>query len=166
MKWLTLLLFLILVTEASHILAQDRPPNFLVLIGDDMGVETLSSYGIGTPTAITPNLDQLAEDGVRFENFWTEPICSPSRADILTGRYPFRHGVPGPLFSFWGRMGEISNSRALRNSKYKLIIGNGTEELYHIAEDPAELNPLDLANLAEPERSHYQALKAQLEVLN
>ena len=47
----------------------DRPPNFLVLIGDDMGVETLSSYGIGTPTAVTPNLDQLTNDGVQFKNF-------------------------------------------------------------------------------------------------
>ena len=128
MNWLKLLLFLMLATDVSHTLAQDRPPNFLVLIGDDMGVETLSSYGIGTPTAITPNLDQLAEDGVLFENFWTEPICSPSRADILTGRYPFRHGVPGPLFSFWGRMGVPQPERPASAHKEALFSPLGPVE--------------------------------------
>lgn len=105
MKRLKLLLLAVLASQATDILAQDRPPNFLVLIGDDMGVETLSSYGIGTPTAVTPNLDRLANEGVRFENFWAEPVCSPTRAAILTGRYAFRNGVRGPLMAFWGRMG-------------------------------------------------------------
>ena len=64
------------------------------------------------------------------------------------------------------QMGELRSSRVLRNSEYKLIIDNGTEELYHIAEDPAEFNALDLDNLTESERSHYLALRAQLEQLN
>jgi arylsulfatase A-like enzyme len=99
-----LLCFCALIAFAIASEAQERPPNFLVLIGDDMGVETLGSYGIGTPTAVTPSLDRMARDGMLFENFWAEPTCSPTRAAILTGRYPFRNGVQGPLFSFWWRM--------------------------------------------------------------
>lgn len=75
-------------------------PNFLILIGDDMGVETLSAYGVGESTAVTPHLDALAERGVRFEQFWSQPICSPTRAALLTGRYEFRTGVTAPLFPY------------------------------------------------------------------
>lgn len=82
----------------------ESPPNILVLIGDDMGVETLSSYGVGSVTAVTPNLDQLAVRGIRFERFWSQPACSPTRTAILTGRYGFRTGVVSPLFYAWGRM--------------------------------------------------------------
>ena len=71
-------------------------PNFIILIGDDMGVETLSSYGIGDVTANTPNLDRLATSGVQFQNFWVQPTCSPTRATLLTGRYGFRTGVLQP----------------------------------------------------------------------
>lgn len=73
-------------------------PNFIVLIGDDMSVETLSCYGIGTP-AVTPNLDKLCANGMRFDNFWTQPVCSPTRAAILSGQYGFRNGVGTPATS-------------------------------------------------------------------
>jgi arylsulfatase A-like enzyme len=76
----------------------DSAPNFIVLIGDDMGVETLSAYGIGDTPAVTPNLDQLAERGVLFEHFWAQPICSPTRATLVTGRYGFRTNVLLPVF--------------------------------------------------------------------
>ena len=77
--------------------SEDSKPNFIVIIGDDMGVETLSSYGIGDVTAVTPNLDRLASSGVQFQNYWVQPTCSPTRATLLTGRYGFRTGmlIPG-----------------------------------------------------------------------
>lgn len=68
-------------------------PNILLIIADDLGVETLSSYGVGQEPAVTPNLDQLAQRGIRFDNFWAQPVCSPTRATVLTGRYGFRTGV-------------------------------------------------------------------------
>ncbi len=71
-------------------------PNILLIIGDDMGNETLSCYGRSDNTAKTPNLDDLCEQGVRFENFWAQPVCSPTRATLLTGRYGFRTGVGRP----------------------------------------------------------------------
>ncbi len=72
-------------------------PNILLIIGDDMGVETLASYGLGESPPHTPALDQLAREGVRFNNFWAQPVCSPTRATLLTGRYGFRTGIGRPV---------------------------------------------------------------------
>ena len=75
--------------------AQERP-NILVIIGDDMGIETIGSFGVGADTPTTATLDALAERGVRFNNMWAQPVCTPTRATIMTGRYGFRTGVGGP----------------------------------------------------------------------
>lgn len=74
----------------------ERKPNILLLIGDDMGTETLSCYGRSENPANTPTLDDLCGQGVRFDNFWSQPVCSPTRATMLTGRYGFRTGVGRP----------------------------------------------------------------------
>lgn len=79
--------------------AAETPANFIVLIGDDMAVETLECYGVGNATAVTPNLDSLCASGMRFDNFWAQPVCSPTRATILSGRYGFRTGVGTPATS-------------------------------------------------------------------
>lgn len=68
-------------------------PNVLVLACDDLGYGDLSCYGAEYDT---PNLDRLAADGVRFTDWHANaPVCSPTRASILTGKYPQRAGVPG-----------------------------------------------------------------------
>ena len=72
-------------------------PNILLIIGDDMGVETVASYGLGENPPMTTNLDDLARNGVRFTNFWAQPVCSPTRATIMTGRYGFRTGIGRPV---------------------------------------------------------------------
>ena len=82
-------------------------PNVLVLLADDLGLELLRSYDAENvyPEGIaerfpdiyprTPTLDALARRGVRFTQARVPPTCSSSRASILTGRYPFRHGIGG-----------------------------------------------------------------------
>ncbi|MDE0105713.1 MAG: sulfatase [Bryobacterales bacterium] len=71
----------------------DRP-NFVLILADDLGYGDLASYG--HPSFQTPHLDQMAAQGVRFTDFYVPmPYCAPSRASILTGRYPFRHGIVG-----------------------------------------------------------------------
>ncbi|HYD83523.1 MAG TPA: sulfatase-like hydrolase/transferase, partial [Opitutus sp.] len=60
-------------------------PNFVVIIADDLGWGDLSSYG--HPRIETPSIDRLAADGIRFTSCYsTSPVCSPSRAGLLTGR--------------------------------------------------------------------------------
>ena len=72
-------------------------PNILLIIGDDMGVETVASYGVGENPPKTTHIDDLASNGVRFTNFWAQPVCSPTRATIMTGRYGFRTGIGRPV---------------------------------------------------------------------
>lgn len=67
------------------------PPNVLLILADDMG---FGDYGAaGNPHLATPNLDRLAREGVRFQNFYVSPVCAPTRASLLTGRYAQRTGV-------------------------------------------------------------------------
>src|SRR5437870_456257 len=78
---------------AAH--AQSAQPNIVMIYADDLGYGDLSCYGSGIAT---PNLDQMAADGARFLNFYSaSPVCSPSRAALLTGRYPPRVNVPRVL---------------------------------------------------------------------
>ena len=67
--------------------------NILILLGDDVGVDMIGAYNVGSDLAPTPNIDSLASRGVMFENAWSNPVCSPTRATIQTGRYSFRTGV-------------------------------------------------------------------------
>lgn len=76
--------------------AADRP-NFVVIFADDLGYGDLGAYG--SERNRTPHLDRMAAEGMRFTDFYaTAPFCSPSRASLLTGRYPLRAGVPYVLF--------------------------------------------------------------------
>lgn len=69
-----------------------KKPNIVFILTDDQGVWSLGCNG--NKEIRTPNIDALAERGVRFENFFcTSPVCSPARASILTGRIPSQHGV-------------------------------------------------------------------------
>jgi arylsulfatase A-like enzyme len=71
-------------------------PNILVILADDLGYGDLSSYG--ADKLQTPNIDQLAERGMRFDRFYANcPVCSPTRAAMFTGRYPDLVGVPGVI---------------------------------------------------------------------
>ncbi|XP_059362811.1 arylsulfatase A [Carassius carassius] len=78
--------------------ARASPPNFVLLFADDLGYGDLGCFG--HPSSLTPNLDRLAAHGLRFTDFYvTSPVCSPSRAALLTGRYQTRSGIyPGVLY--------------------------------------------------------------------
>ena len=70
--------------------ADNRRPNILFILVDDLGKEWVSAYG--AEDIVTPNIDKLAESGMLFNNVYSMPQCTPSRVTILTGQYPFRHG--------------------------------------------------------------------------
>lgn len=81
-----------------EVVAEKPAPNIMVIIGDDMGQETIGCYGVGDAPAHTPTLNSMCNQGVRFDNFWTQPVCSPTRATIMTGEYGFRNGVISAVF--------------------------------------------------------------------
>ena len=68
-----------------------KRPNILLIITDDQGYGDLGVHG--NPKLRTPNLDRLARESVAFQSFYVSPVCSPTRASLLTGRYNYRTGV-------------------------------------------------------------------------
>ncbi|MCA8995753.1 MAG: sulfatase-like hydrolase/transferase, partial [Planctomycetaceae bacterium] len=72
-----------LFADAAH-------PNLVFILVDDLGKEWISCYGAEGIT--TPHIDELAKTGLRFDNVYSMPQCTPTRATLLTGQYPFRHG--------------------------------------------------------------------------
>ncbi len=78
--------------SAAEARGQDRPPNIIFILTDDLGFGDPACFG--HPYIKTPNLDRLAKQGTRFSQFYTNnPVCSPSRTAFMTGHYPARHRV-------------------------------------------------------------------------
>jgi len=75
----------VLATQAR---SSTSPPNFVLIFADDLGYNDLSSYG--SDTIKTPHIDRMAEEGMRFTDFYAQTVCGPSRAALMTGSYPLR----------------------------------------------------------------------------
>ena len=110
--------------SASLVLAAPpaRPPNVIIFYTDDQGIGDVGCYG--ATDVKTPNIDALAAAGARFTNFYSAaPVCSPSRAALLTGRYPLRCGVPNIVQSAAGVVGlkgsEITLAEVLKQRGYR-----------------------------------------------
>jgi arylsulfatase A len=115
----------------------DLPPNVLLLVADDFGLECVGAYG-GT-TFATPHIDAVAASGMRFRNVFATPACAPSRAELLTGRYPFRTGWidnAGPLSPRSLAASEPTFARTLRDGGYATAIA-GKWQLGSLAERPS-----------------------------
>ncbi len=77
--------------------AEDHRPNVLVILVDDVGVDKVSVYEMHPDPPATPHIDRLAAEGQRFTQAWAYPVCSPTRAAMLTGQHPRRHGIGNRL---------------------------------------------------------------------
>ena len=79
-----------MVTAPRGALAEAGKPNIVVILADDLGNADLGYRG---GEIQTPHIDALARGGVRLESFYGEPVCTPARAALMTGRYPMRYGL-------------------------------------------------------------------------
>ena len=89
-----------LITSASF--AGDQP-NIIVIVADDLGWADVGFHG--NQQIATPSLDRLAAEGVQLDRFYTTPICSPTRAALMTGRDPMRLGVAYSTIMPWQNNG-------------------------------------------------------------
>ena len=71
----------------------DTRPNILLIIGDDMGLDATPGYNVGTIKPNVPNIQNMINQGVRYNNFWSYPVCTPTRSSMLTGKYGFRTNI-------------------------------------------------------------------------
>jgi arylsulfatase A-like enzyme len=78
------------VQQLPHAQAADRPPNILYIVADDLGWKDVGFHGSDIKT---PALDALAARGAKLEQFYAQPMCTPTRAALMTGRYPMRYGL-------------------------------------------------------------------------
>src|SRR5690625_1033400 len=117
---------------------QEKKPNVLLILNDDMGYSDLECYG---GEIDTPNLNSLAENGIRFTQFYNTARCSPSRASLLTGLHPHQTGIGiltydnGPE----GYPGDLNNkcvtiAEVLKDSGYKTYMSGK----WHVAKELRE----------------------------
>lgn len=172
-------LFLALFSPFSVVSAQDRPPNFIVVMADDLGYGDLGIYG--STLIKTPNLDRLALNGARLDSFYSSAnVCTAARGGLLTGRYPIRldlvADVARPTNDVHLAEEEISLAEALASLGYRSALfgkwhlgsslewsptDNGFDEFYGVLHSndmtPLELyrgeqiieNPVDQTTLTE-----------------
>ena len=83
----------------KHDKRTQKQPHIVLIVADDLGFNDVSYNGKQHGSAIrTPNIDRLAYEGVILDNYYTNPLCTPSRAQLITGRYVVRMSTPPPRF--------------------------------------------------------------------
>jgi arylsulfatase A len=115
-------------TQPRH-RAPARPPherpNIVFIMVDDLGAECVGCYG--GQSYNTPNLDKLAQSGIRFDNAYCTPLCTPTRVEVMTGQYPVHNGWPGGI---WNKPRErqfldpstFTFARLLKNAGYATAV--------------------------------------------
>ena len=108
-----------------------RPPNIIVILADDLGWADVSFHGGNAPT---PNLDKLASESLELTQHYVYPVCSPTRAALLSGRYATRFGVTNPQNERAYPWDTVTLARALKSTGYDTaLIGK-----WHLGSQPEE----------------------------
>ncbi len=98
-------------------------PNIVFILADDLGFNDVGYHG---SKIRTPNIDKLASEGVRLEQFYVQPVCSPTRAGLMTGRYPMRYGLQVGVVRPWAQHGlpleERTLAQTLKDAGYTTAI--------------------------------------------
>ena len=114
-------------------------PNIVIILADDLG---WNAVGYHNPQISTPNIDKLCRDGIELDNFYASPMCSPTRAGLMTGRYPIRYGMARAVVPPWRNYGldttEVTVAEALAKAGYK---NRGIFGKWHLGHQQAKWHP-------------------------
>ncbi|MBW2422831.1 MAG: sulfatase-like hydrolase/transferase [Deltaproteobacteria bacterium] len=135
---LALSLLLILGASVTAAAETTRPPHIVILLADDLGWNDVGFHGAPIET---PNIDSIAREGVELDRFYAQPICTPTRAALLTGRSPLRSGLAFGVVRPWDYFGlptdEILLSEALQDAGYQTaIVGKWHLGHSHVRQTP------------------------------
>ena len=118
--FLTVIVYSVVLVAAQ---AAEQRPNIVFIMADDLGNADLGYRGSDIQT---PNIDQLAKDGVRLESFYGQQVCTPSRAALMTGRYPMRLGLQTlvifPSHKYGLPTDELTLPQALKDAGYRTLM--------------------------------------------
>lgn len=142
---LTLLIFSLSISAVSS----QTHPNILLIIADDLGVDVSNGYHQGMLMPTTPTLDSLRATGITFEQVWSAPQCTPTRAAIMSGKYGIKTGIlspPGNLDT--SHVSVLRNLASLTNNAYAdAVIGK-----WHISQ------PVNLDHPAEHGADYFMGI--------
>jgi hypothetical protein len=120
-----------------------KKPNIIFILGDDIGYTELGSYGGGKVRGFsTPNLDRMADEGMRLLSFYSEPSCTPTRAALMSGRHPVRMGLLGVLFPGSSGMGLVDDEVTVAELLSKAGYHTGMFGKWHLGDDPG-MTPIE-----------------------
>ncbi len=115
-------------------------PNIVIIVADDLGWRDVSYHG---GEIRTPHIDRFASDGVRLERFYVAPVCSPTRAGLMTGRYPIRFGAMRAVYPPWREGGldisEVTLAEVLSRAGYT---HRGVFGKWHLGHSSVKYHPL------------------------
>ena len=121
------------------LLAADRP-NIVIIVADDLGWADVSFHG---QEIRTPHIDRLAREGVELSRFYVAPVCSPTRAGLMTGRYPIRYGLMRTVVPPWRKGGldvsEVTLPEVLGRAGYQ---HRGAFGKWHLGHSSVKYHPL------------------------
>lgn len=138
---LLFLLGLALTSSGSAATTADQRPNIILIVADDLGWGDVGYHG---GDIATPNIDRLAREGIQLENWHVCPLCSPTRAGLMTGRWPIRYGMGESVITPWRKWGLPTTERTIAD----LLAEAGYERRgavgkWHLGHHKKELLPLN-----------------------
>ena len=114
--WMLLLIIFIITLQSSFAQNKESKPNIILIMADDLGFETIGTYGSASYN--TPRIDKMASEGVQFNNCYSQPLCTPSRVKMMTGKSNFRN------YERWGYLNqnETTFAHLLKSNGYATCI--------------------------------------------
>jgi arylsulfatase A len=110
------------IASVANVLSEPHQPNIILVMADDIGIEGIGCYG--GESYQTPHLDKLAENGIRFTHAYSQPLCTPTRVQIMTGKYNHRNwthfGILDPAEKTFGHLMKDAGYRTCISGKWQL----------------------------------------------